>query len=179
MCTQIHVPDEYAENADKVFDFSSLKKPTSRATAELEEKEANEGTQSLCAQWLWFIGFYTPSIIDDFCKSASSFKLTGFLMSGKPGIACLEGTEQQIDAYLKHVRTVVFACVDRNSRKMNVTLKELSADTFDQRRFSKFEHKVFANAHHKRSDMADMSALRVYLQEHNVPVELFKQVCMD
>ncbi len=42
------------------------------------------GSGELCErQWLMFIGFYTRSIIEDFCTTADGMGLTGFLMSGK------------------------------------------------------------------------------------------------
>ena len=38
-------------------------------------------------QWIWFIGFYTKSIIKAFCSTAAEHGCTGFLMPGKPAVA--------------------------------------------------------------------------------------------
>ena len=44
--------------------------------------------------------------------------LPGFLMPGKPAVACIEGPATAIAAFMKHVRTVLFATVPAASRKM-------------------------------------------------------------
>ena len=75
-------------------------------------------------RWLWFIGFYTPSIREAFVAEARSRGLTGFLMPGKPAVAVLEGDRSAIDGFLTTTRTVLFARVPPASRKMSVTLEE-------------------------------------------------------
>lgn len=75
-------------------------------------------------RWLWFIGFYTPSIREAFVAEANSRGLTGFLMPGKPAVAVLEGDRSAIDGFLTTTRTALFARVPPASRKMTVTLEE-------------------------------------------------------
>lgn len=132
---------------------------------------------NLWCQWVYFIGFYTKAIIKDFVRSAASHKLTGFLMPGKPAIAGLEGTEEDITAFLKHVRTVVFAMVPPGMRKMNLPFKE----DIKSRRFPSFEERPFMSQprSHKRSDMADMSKLRAFVAAHGVPDSIFKMLSME
>ena len=68
--------------------------------------------------------FYTKSIRQAFCSSAIDYGITGFLMPGKPAVACLEGTDAAIRDFLRHVRTVLFAVVPAASRKMQTGLIE-------------------------------------------------------
>jgi hypothetical protein len=123
------------------------------------------------------MGFYTKAIVKDFCVTASDNNLVGFLMPGKPAIACLEGQPGDIAKFIKECRTQVFGPVPASMRKMNVTLVENHSG--GPRRFRGFTETPFENSKgHKRSDMADMGALRAFLLEHGVPESLFLQVSM-
>lgn len=75
-------------------------------------------------RWLGFIGFYTPSIRRAFVAEARRSGLTGFLMSGKPAVAALEGSRSDIDRFIAVTRTQLFASVPPASRKMSVMLDE-------------------------------------------------------
>jgi hypothetical protein len=112
--------------------------------------------------WLWFIGFYTKSIITLFCTSALTHSLTGLLVPGKPSIAVLEGTRKDTERFLVHTRTVLFSQVPPSSRKMSVTVCEEGVDRVG----SGFECvELFQVVGHNRSDMVDLGRLRVYLEE--------------
>lgn len=129
-------------------------------------------------QWLSFVGFYQKKIIKDFCQSATQHSLTGFLAHGKPSVACLEGTAENIKEFLRHVRTVVFATVPRNARKMTLGLREpnLSCTTRPPR-FGSFVAKAFFSqgAHH-RPDMLDRTQLDVFLRDQSVPEDVRNEV---
>jgi len=113
-------------------------------------------------QWIWFIGFYTKSIIKAFCSTAAEHGCTGFLMPGKPAVAAVEGTPAAIARFIKVTRTELFATVPPASRKMTLT----HVDTpIKERTFADFqwlELNAAANAH-KRKDMADLGNLEVWL----------------
>jgi hypothetical protein len=150
--------------------------PRAAVVQSVEVSAAQDGPW--VSQWIYFIGFYTKSIVQDFCATAAANNLSGFLMPGKPGISCLEGTPKDVAAFIKAVRMVVFATVPASMRKMNIILTE--QHTCGPRRFTGFSETPFKSASgHKRSDMADMTALRAFLLEHSVPQALFRQITMD
>lgn len=127
-------------------------------------------------QWLSFAGFYQKKIIKDFVQSAVHHSLTGFLAHGKPAVACLEGTPEDVHAFLRHVRTSVFATVPRSARKMTVGVLEVDSSTRAPR-FNSFEAKsFFSQGNHHRSDMLDRQQLDVFLKEHGVPHEVRRGV---
>ena len=120
----------------------------------------------LSRQWIWFIGFYTKKIIKDFCTSANAHNLAGFLMPGKPAVACCEGLQADIDEFVRVTRTDTFARVPSASKKMTLCLLEedISADA---RLFTSFTELQLTSSDrsHKRKDMTDLGAFKVYLQE--------------
>ncbi|KNC72282.1 hypothetical protein SARC_15164, partial [Sphaeroforma arctica JP610] len=115
-------------------------------------------------QWIYFIGFYTKSIRAEFCQAAASIGCTGFLMPGKPAVAAVEGTRQQIDRFLYTTRTETFAQVAPSMRKMQVTLLDRDVE----RVFEGFDELVMAHGGHKRKDISDLSSLQKMLEEKGI-----------
>jgi hypothetical protein len=128
-------------------------------------------------QWISFAGFYQKKIIKDFVQSATNHSLTGFLAHGKPAIACLEGRPGDIQEFIKHVRTSVFATVPRGARKMTLGLREPDIE-HRQARFESFEaHTFFSQGNHHRPDMLDRKQLYSFLVDHGVPEGVRVCVC--
>lgn len=117
-------------------------------------------------EWLYFIGFYTKSIRDQFVNLANELNLKGFLMSGKPALACLEGDEKSIEQFIFKTRTQLFATVPPSSRKMSrVCTWKTNAD--ETSHFGKFEdfREVIFDSNHSKSNIADLSRLKSFLRE--------------
>ena len=133
------------------------------------DEEAGEGETEetdLVRQWIWFIGFYTRSIMDEFCQCTRDNGITGFLMPGKPAVAALEGSDAAIADFLKATRTDVFRNVPPASRKMTVSLRE---DRDVRRVFGDFALTSFnADEGHKRKDIADLGSLRIFLDQQGL-----------
>lgn len=115
--------------------------------------------------WLWFIGFYTRSIIDAFVEAAGDEGLEGFLMPGKPAVACLEGSAADIASFLVTCRTQLFAKVPAASRKMTVAMEEadIGSGAFAGEGFRELSMAAAAGTH-KRKDMTDMAGLATFLE---------------
>ncbi len=124
--------------------------------------------------WLLFIGFYTKSIRDSFCATATDFGLTGILMSGKPAVAVLEGADSCIHGFLREVRTVLFACVPPASRKMQSVCEEV----IHSRSFTGFEDVTFQSPSdgHVRKDINDLNCLRKYLAARGIDDAIFLEL---
>ena len=129
-------------------------------------------------QWVTFAGFYQKKIINHFALSATQHSLTGFLAHGKPAVACLEGSPKDLQTFIRHVRTSVFATVTPSARKMTLGLREPDHDDKRPRRFATFETKAFHSqgAHH-RPDMLDRGQLDVFLRRCAVPAHIRAEVC--
>lgn len=62
-------------------------------------------TGQMIRAWFWFITISTPEKRNDIVQCAPNYGLTGFLLAGKPGLMCLEGPTDAIDAYVHLVLT--------------------------------------------------------------------------
>lgn len=127
-------------------------------------------------QWLTFISFTTVKIAKAFRAAGEAQGLTGFLMIGKPGIACLEGGPRAIAAFLRVVRTDVFAEVDRASRKMNMSILEESCTRV---RFEGFSVMEFPAPGPQRGPArADLLKLKEFLLTRGIVEKTFERVTM-
>lgn len=128
---------------------------------------AEAAAAPLDRQWIWFIGFYTRSIIKAFCAAAADLGCTGFLMPGKPAVSAVEGTAEAIAEFLRVTRTELFAKVPPASRKMKLCLVDrgISQRVFEG--FEEVELRAGAGAH-KRKDIADLGGLEAFLAERGL-----------
>jgi len=55
--------------------------------------------------WFYFPSLSTREKRDDLVKNAPHYSLTGFVLAGKPGVLCLEGSSRNVDAYMKFIKT--------------------------------------------------------------------------
>ncbi|OAG11744.1 uncharacterized protein CC84DRAFT_1080822 [Paraphaeosphaeria sporulosa] len=78
----------------------------------------------LVRAWFYFPSISTRSKRDDFIIHAPSYKLTGFLFAGKPGLLCLEGTSTNIDAYMKFIKTESWGDIPSHHKKVSERLRE-------------------------------------------------------
>lgn len=132
--------------------------------------------EATCVQWVSFEGFYQKKIIKEFAQSAINHSLTGFLAHGKPAVACLEGKPEDIQEFLKHVRTTVFATVPRSARKMTLRLREEDCNS-KLPRFDNFEIKaIHSHGAHHRQDMLDRRQLEIYMMDRGVPLVVCAEV---
>lgn len=65
---------------------------------ENDKDAAARFTGKLVRSWFWFSTVSTPEKRDDITQWAPRYGLTGFLLAGKPGVLCLEGQTDAIDA---------------------------------------------------------------------------------
>jgi hypothetical protein len=55
---------------------------------------------------------------------APGYNLTGFVLAGKPGILCLEGTAKDIDAYMSDIKTRSWSDVPSHQKKVSERYRE-------------------------------------------------------
>eukprot|EP00928_Gymnodinium_smaydae_P016705 TRINITY_DN16306_c0_g1_i1.p1 TRINITY_DN16306_c0_g1~~TRINITY_DN16306_c0_g1_i1.p1 ORF type:complete len:312 (-),score=31.39 TRINITY_DN16306_c0_g1_i1:11-946(-) len=142
-------------------------------------------------QWITFISFTSSKIAKEFCAAALGNNITGFLMVGKPGIACLEGGPKAISAFLKIVRTDIFAQIDPAARKMTLSINEEACtrvrfDGFTVQEFSQYGKGSATDTgstscsmtNKKRTARADLLQLKEFLLSRGIVEGTFDRVTM-
>jgi hypothetical protein len=95
---------------------------TSKGDATLERN--HDITEALVRVWFYFPSISTRSKRDDLVNYAPTYQLTGFLLSGKPGVLCLEGTSGRVDAYMKFVKTESWGDIPAHQKKVSERFRE-------------------------------------------------------
>ena len=154
--------------------------------------------QLFCRQWITFLSFTTKKIAQDFAALARSLGLRGFLVTGKPGLCCVEApapasatrtastscstnSSPLVEDFISRVRRDVFATVDRSSRKMTVSVLEEGLKKQELCFGLDFPVLEFV-CERKRGDdrCVDMNALVSFLVDKaGVPVEVVRRVTMQ
>ncbi|KAG6008114.1 hypothetical protein E4U21_004996 [Claviceps maximensis] len=80
--------------------------------------------EPLVRTWFYFPSISTRSKRADLVNYAPAYTLTGFLLSGKPGILCLEGTAHSIDAYMKFIKTESWSDIPAYQKKVTERFRE-------------------------------------------------------
>jgi hypothetical protein len=81
-------------------------------------------TASIVRVWFYFPSISTRSKRDDFITHAPSYSLTGFLYAGKPGLLCVEGGSQDIDDYMKFIKTESWGDIPAHHKKVSERYRE-------------------------------------------------------
>lgn len=112
--------------------------------------------------WVYFHHIYSTDKRQKLVCWAREFDLTGFVMPGKPGMLCIEGSDSNIQDYLARVRRLPW-------QKIQIKDTETcKCDNYDQfRRFNSFEEKVFVSENNASS--YDLGSLNNFLKEKNFP----------
>jgi hypothetical protein len=90
----------------------------------LDADVAAAETGPLVRVWFYFPSISTRSKRDDFIINAPHYHLTGFLYAGKPGILCAEGGSQDIDDYMKFIKTESWGDIPAHHKKVSERHRE-------------------------------------------------------
>lgn len=78
--------------------------------------------------WFYFPSISTRSKRNDLIHYGPTYHLTGFLLAGKPGILCLEGTASDIDAYMRFIKTESWGDIPSGHKKVSEKWREEGED---------------------------------------------------
>jgi hypothetical protein len=81
-------------------------------------------TQALVRVWFYLQSLSTRSKRDDMVGWAPHYGLTGFVLAGKPGILCLEGTSDNISAYMSEIKTKSWSDIPPHQKKVSERYRE-------------------------------------------------------
>lgn len=144
--------------------FSSYPQPKT-ITSNTTQKD------TLMRIWFYFPSISTRSKRQDIVKYAPLYELTGFLLSGKPGILCLEGTSDRVDAYMRFIKTESWSDIPAYHKKVTERLRE----TGITRIFSDItEITDLLERRGERANRGDMKLLEAWLGERGLGEELMK-----
>ncbi|KAG6020840.1 hypothetical protein E4U19_006104 [Claviceps sp. Clav32 group G5] len=136
--------------------------PAMTATDCLRDTE----TEPLVRTWFYFPSISTRSKRIDLVKYAPTYALTGFLLSGKPGILCLEGTAHNVDVYMRFIKTESWSDIPAHHKKVTERLREHGVN----RAFTEMQEitDTLGNRRGERANRGDMRLLEAWLVERGL-----------
>lgn len=127
--------------------------------------------------WFYFPSLSTREKRDDLVNHAPGYGLTGFVLAGKPGVLCLEGTTRNVDAYMKFIKTESWGDIPSHQKKVSERYREEGEGV--QRAFSGMEEITdsLGERRGERANRGDMKALEAWLVDRGLG-EAFEKVIM-
>jgi hypothetical protein len=143
--------------------------------------DAEVPRDKLVRVWFYFPSLSTREKRDDMVHFAPTYQLTGFVLAGKPGVLCLEGTSSNIDAYMKFIKTHSWGDIPSHQKKVSERYREtLSVDgehSSAKRVFDRMEEitGMLGDRGGARANRGDMKALEIWLKDKGLG-EAFEKV---
>lgn len=159
----------------EVFDYIQteashlLESKQSQATAQPAQKVSGPAVRV----WFYFPSLSTRKKRDDMVNLAPTYSLTGFVLAGKPGVLCLEGTSTDIDSYMSFIKTHSWGDIPSHQKKVSERYRETEID----RVFSGMEEITDSLGERggQRANRGDMQALEAWLTAKGLQ-EAFEKV---
>jgi Protein of unknown function (DUF1115) len=154
-----------------------------RLTANLEAASTDAAiSQDVCVRvWFYFPSLSTREKRDDMVNFAPAYRLTGFVLAGKPGLLCLEGTATNIDSYMKFIKTHSWGDIPSYQKKVSERYRETKSRDGEflgvQRVFAGMEEitGVLGDRGGAKANRGDMKALEIWLKDKGLG-EAFEKV---
>lgn len=121
--------------------------------------------------WFYFPSLSTRAKRTDMVSHAPTYGLTGFVLAGKPGVLCVEGTSDSIDAYMRFIKSVSWGDVPSHQKKVSERYRQEGEEGEGAsgvvRRFEGMVEitETVGERHGARANRGDMAALRAWLGE--------------
>jgi hypothetical protein len=140
----------------------------------LTETAAIRRSGPLVRVWFYFPSLSTRGKRDDLVNYSSDYSLTGFVLAGKPGVLCLEGTSTDIDAYMSFIKTNSWGDIPSHQKKVSERYRETGNI---QRVFTGMEEITdsLGQRSGQRANRGDMQALETWLADRGLH-EAFENV---
>jgi hypothetical protein len=135
-------------------------------------EETNKGP--IARVWFYFPSLSTRKKRDDMVNLAPAYSLTGFVLAGKPGVLCLEGTSSDVDSYMSFIKTNSWGDIPSHQKKVSERFRETEGV---QRVFSGMEEITDSLGERggQRANRGDMQALEAWLRSKDLQ-EAFEKV---
>ncbi|KAJ5825678.1 hypothetical protein N7474_002816 [Penicillium riverlandense] len=151
-----------------------LENKKSQAVSSKETEPHTSSAGPIVRVWFYFPSLSTRKKRGDMVNLAPGYSLTGFVLAGKPGVLCLEGTSRNIDAYMSFVKTHSWGDIPSHQKKVSERFRETEGI---QRVFSGMEEITDSLGERggQRANRGDMQALEAWLGSKGLQ-EAFEKV---
>ncbi|ROW15659.1 hypothetical protein VPNG_02096 [Cytospora leucostoma] len=173
-----HIQDkapEYYLHYQQQHNASSTQDPSrsSRPGAAGNDKDDSP----LLRVWFYFPSLSTREKRKDLVSYAPGYGLTGFVLAGKPGVLCLEGTSGSVDGYMNAIKNESWGDIPSYQKKVSERFREELGEA--GRRFGGMSEITddLGERRGARRNRGDMAALEAWLKERGVG-ESFSRVIM-
>ncbi|KAL1301833.1 hypothetical protein AAFC00_006018 [Neodothiora populina] len=168
---------EYIREQAPRYLTSYLSPAHSGASGRGNESRATDPTGPLTRVWFYFPSLSTREKRNDLVNNAPHYNLTGFVLAGKPGMLCLEGSSADIDAYMKFIKTESWGDIPSYQKKVSERYREQGTDV--TRVFDGMQEITdsLGERRGERANRGDMKALEAWLVGMGLG-EAFERVIM-
>lgn len=162
--------DHIQENAPKHLQRDSS---ATKSTPDVSESE----NEPLLRVWFYFPSLSTREKRKDLVNYAPRYKLTGFVLAGKPGVLCLEGSSRSVDDYMNAIKNESWGDIPSHQKKVSERFREECGA--EGRKFEGMREITddLGEKRGARKNRGDMAALEAFLKEKGVG-ESFSRVIM-
>lgn len=142
-----------------------------------EPSQISEDGGPLLRVWFYFPSLSTREKRKDLVSYAAGYGLTGFVLAGKPGVLCLEGTSGNVDGYMNAIKNESWGDIPSHQKKVSERFREECGA--GGRRFEGMREITddLGERRGARKNRGDMAALEAWLKEMGVG-ESFSRVIM-
>lgn len=165
---------------DDIFsalDFLRDQGPSLIPTATTPSTTKSKSTDPLVRVWFYFPSLSTREKRQDMVDWAPSYSLTGFVLAGKPGLLCLEGTAPSIDAYMNEIKTVSWGDIPSYQKKVSERYREVDVVERAFENMSEITDLV-GERHGQRQNRGDMAAIEAWLKGKGLG-DMFESVILQ
>lgn len=140
--------------------------------------EAKASTGPLVRVWFYFPSLSTREKRQHMVDWAPSYSLTGFVLAGKPGLLCLEGSASDIDAYMNEIKTVSWGDIPSHQKKVSERYRETGPEV--TRAFDGMIEitDLVGERHGARQNRGDMAAIEAWLKDKGLG-DMFESVILQ
>lgn len=140
--------------------------------------ESKVSTGPLVRVWFYFPSLSTREKRQHMVDWAPSYSLTGFVLAGKPGMLCLEGSASAIDAYMNEIKTVSWGDIPSHQKKVSERYRETGDEV--KRAFEGMIEitDLVGEKHGARQNRGDMAAIEGWLKEKGLG-DMFESVILQ
>lgn len=162
--------DYIQENAPRYFHGASRPR---REESSKPDKDAGP----LMRVWFYFPSLSTREKRKDLVSYTTAYSLTGFVLAGKPGVLCLEGSSGDIDDYMNAIKNESWGDIPSHQKKVSERFREECGPA--GRKFAGMSEITddLGARHGTRKNRGDMAALEAWLREKGVG-DSFSKVVM-
>ena len=125
------------------------------------------GGGPFCRMWLYMHHIYSKTKRRNILDLADRLELSGFCLPGKPGVVCVEGSEQSTKQFYNILRRWNWKSISCRHREEVASNCTGDSSSSSQRKIVGFRE-LALETHGPRQNHMDMGQFRAYLEEHKL-----------